>query len=648
MLEPEGRQLLLDCLRPPAGYELDRAVGTTYSLDLMSLLAAPLGFALFDREATDGRLVADPIALVEAVRRLADRIDVFCQAGQIAIPHQHRAILAYIEASVHQATPPNPDAIFHPKVWVVRYRQMSNALAAGPPGSGSRPDHAYRLLCLSRNLTFDRSWDTVLVLDGEVREDGSGDARLSEFIGRLPDLTVAGMTGQRAEAVRELARELRAVVFTPPDGFERVAFWPMGLEPEAWPFEGRIDRMLVVSPFLTAGCLARLGQRRGGNLVVSRSEALDGVGSRAITQFAETFVLSPVAAGEAGNEPEASQESLASDVSADEAVAEQAGVELRGLHAKLYVADSPWRARVWTGSANATDAAFGGNVEFLVELEGPKARFGIDALIGDRRDGVGLRKLLEPYRPANEEPSEMSDAEQLERRLDRLRRMVARRPFVARVEPGRDATFGLRVEVTPPVSAERDWWPKLLGQATVRMRPLTFGDAFLRPPSVVGMAVTADFGAVSFEGLTSFVVVEIEETDAEAKATIAFVVNAQLVGAPEDRRERTLVTLLRNRGELVRFLLLLLGQVGVEDLAKAVDVSTGEPVPQGGSWPFAQTGALLETMVRALGAEPVRLDEVHRLIVELESTEAGRRLLPPGWRSVWEPIWRARLALEKP
>jgi len=142
--------------------------------------------------------------------------------------------------------------------------------------------------------------------------------------------------------------------------------------------------------------------------------------------------------------------------------------------------------------------------------------------------------------------------------------------------------------------------------------------------------------------------VEIEETDAEAEATIAFVVNAQLVGAPEDRRERTLVTLLRNRGELVRFLLLLLGQVGVEDLAKAVDVSTGEPVPQGGSWPFAQTGALLETMVRALGAEPVRLDEVHRLIVELESTEAGRRLLPPGWRSVWEPIWRARLVLEKP
>ncbi len=91
MLEAEDRQLLLDALRPPAGYALDRAVGTTYSLDLMSLLVAPLAFALFDREASDGRLVADPIALLEAVRRNADRIDIFCQAGQIAVPREHRS-----------------------------------------------------------------------------------------------------------------------------------------------------------------------------------------------------------------------------------------------------------------------------------------------------------------------------------------------------------------------------------------------------------------------------------------------------------------------------------------------------------------------------------------------------------------------------
>src|SRR5687767_6042393 len=95
MLEPASRLLLLDALRPPSGYRLDHAVGTTFSLDLAALLAAPVGFALLDREADDGRPVTDPVALLEAVRRNADRIDIFCQAGQIALPPEYRPIISY-------------------------------------------------------------------------------------------------------------------------------------------------------------------------------------------------------------------------------------------------------------------------------------------------------------------------------------------------------------------------------------------------------------------------------------------------------------------------------------------------------------------------------------------------------------------------
>lgn len=48
MLEPDTRELLLDALRPPDDCELVHAVGTTYSLDLQTLLFAPLAFAMFD------------------------------------------------------------------------------------------------------------------------------------------------------------------------------------------------------------------------------------------------------------------------------------------------------------------------------------------------------------------------------------------------------------------------------------------------------------------------------------------------------------------------------------------------------------------------------------------------------------------------
>jgi hypothetical protein len=74
MLEPEDRRLLLESLRPPEGYVLDHAVGTTFSLDLLALLTAPLAFTFFDWEGREGENCADPLALLESVRRHANRI----------------------------------------------------------------------------------------------------------------------------------------------------------------------------------------------------------------------------------------------------------------------------------------------------------------------------------------------------------------------------------------------------------------------------------------------------------------------------------------------------------------------------------------------------------------------------------------------
>ena len=96
MLEPESRLLLLDALRPPSGYAFDRAVGTTFTLDLVALLITPVAFALFDVESEEGRIAANPVAVLESVRRFADRITVFTQAGQIKVPAAFRAAYAYL------------------------------------------------------------------------------------------------------------------------------------------------------------------------------------------------------------------------------------------------------------------------------------------------------------------------------------------------------------------------------------------------------------------------------------------------------------------------------------------------------------------------------------------------------------------------
>src|SRR3954468_22369810 len=117
MVEPQSRTLLLDCLKPPPEYRLDFAVGTTFTLDLVAMLVAPLAFALLDRSGRDGKLIADPLALLEALRRNADRFAVFCQAGRICVPTPDRLLLSYLEPNVVEVKAPY-EGVFHPKVWV--------------------------------------------------------------------------------------------------------------------------------------------------------------------------------------------------------------------------------------------------------------------------------------------------------------------------------------------------------------------------------------------------------------------------------------------------------------------------------------------------------------------------------------------------
>jgi hypothetical protein len=120
MLEPDDRHLLVDALRPPQGSSLDLAVATTFTLDLDALLVAPLAFALYDW-ATDPEGRPDPLALLEALRRHADRLTVFCQAGEIGFRNDYRPLLVLVEDSVVPVAAPNPGGIFHPKLWVLRF-----------------------------------------------------------------------------------------------------------------------------------------------------------------------------------------------------------------------------------------------------------------------------------------------------------------------------------------------------------------------------------------------------------------------------------------------------------------------------------------------------------------------------------------------
>jgi hypothetical protein len=113
MLEPETRHLLTDALRPPDGFGVDIAVATTYTLDLTSLLLAPMSMAAYDQDSSNGFEDVNALALLEAIRRYAEKTTVFCQAGGIHVPGSYPKLGAFAEGCIVEVKPPT--ACFTPR-----------------------------------------------------------------------------------------------------------------------------------------------------------------------------------------------------------------------------------------------------------------------------------------------------------------------------------------------------------------------------------------------------------------------------------------------------------------------------------------------------------------------------------------------------
>lgn len=603
MLATNERTLLLESLRPPEGYDLDFAITTTFTLDLVSLLTAPIGFTYFELEGDPDvdKSALDPLVLLQTVRRYSGRITVFCQSGHIKVPKIQQPLFASLEKTVIPVNASHSGGIFHPKVWILRF------IADEEPVR-------YRVITQSRNLTFDKCWDTSVVLDGTLtdRQVGYGPNRpLSDFVAALPGLAPDGVSSEINANIEVATRELRKVLFDLPTPFEDYSFHPFGIENYSGSVRKGKGKALIISPFLTAGIVDELSQLGSHTTLVSRLDQLEAIAAEDLQYFDEIFTVDPAL--------EAVSDLGASDFPT---------APSSGLHAKVYVTEEGGLARVWTGSANCTDAAFNRNVEFMVSLIGPKNQCGVKSVLGEDADQGAFRKLLLPYAP-RAEPVVCDEVEEnLEKLLDEARGEIASATWTAAVSQQQDS-FAMGLSSTTTETAitgvSCKVWPITL--TDVAARDLTFG-------------ATVAFGPLTFEALTPFFAFELEATLGGKSQAIRFVVRTTLVGAPEDRDERLLNYYLRDPEQVLRFLLLLLTPNNPDSFAMAD--AAAETL--GSRWAQGAAGgdSLLEAMLRAVCSNSTALDSVASTIDELRRTPEGTSLLPRGFDDVWAAIWAAR------
>jgi hypothetical protein len=303
-----------------------------------------------------------------------------------------------------------------------------------------------------------------------------------------------------------------------------------------------------------------------------------------------------------------------------------------GLHAKLYIGERGWNASVFTGSANATTAAFAGNVEFMIELIGKKSRVGIEAFLEKSQGSLSFADLLQPYIPSADAAPPDPLQKELEDRVEKVRRLLAGLQISARVAqlPEQDR-FSITLETQTPTEP-------LPAGVRVHCWPITLRE-FDAIEFFLDSAVVAKFSPLSFVALTSFFAFQVVAEEGARQACARFVLNLPLVGAPSDRRERILRTLLSNREQVLRFLMFLLSEFGAQGNPDLADGFLGEKQSFRPGW---QGFALFESLLRALDRNPEKLDQVARLVEDLRGTGGTESLLPDGFDEVWQPIWAAR------
>lgn len=601
-LTPETRVLLTDALRPPAGYRVEVAVGTTYSLNLTALLLAPLSFALFDQGNADEIGAVDPIRLLEAVRRYADRTTVFCQAGGIHVPSNYRSILTFVEDSVLEVMPFHEGAIFHPKVWAIRFIDQG----------GNR---IHRVIVLSRNMTLDRSWDTALVLDEEG--DGAIDAApAADFVRHLPALALRPLSAGRAAEIEELASSLSVVRLAAPSPFTSGGLLPIGMtDDRVWPFPAQGKRLLAISPFLTKPAISATSKIATDRTLISRAESLELVGSKLLEGWSVN-VLQRLAEVDPGDDLD--------DVSAPTPNGFLESNE--GLHAKTFVIDvAGGQSTTVTGSANLTSATWGTNVEFDAVLTGPTSACGVEAVLHGSPEAPGLSRILEEYSVTDEDGA-TDAAIETSHALERFHQQLAANGPKLHITSAADdrvtATLTLTIPSDPP-GVTKVWLASLPG--AVHSQPL-------------GQMLAWTIAPVN---ITPFIAVETTDGTGAAKVTRRCVLKASLSGAIDGRRQDAVFSILRSKEDVLRYLVFLLGDPSYDALfAQLAGIGSERFAGSDRPGPTSADVALFEPLVRATGRDEDALARVASLVEDLRELPNGHELVPDGFDELWDVVWQ--------
>lgn len=362
-----NRNSVIDMFRPPAGYRLVQAVGTSYSVDFVALTAVMLAFA--DAEGDEENNFSIPQQLF-AFTRLSERLKLFVNRGNILLSgvRESSRICAIYDSLFEEVSLPNGS--FHPKLWFLSYKPKQT-----PENAGAEPIH--RLIVGSRNLTLTNSWELAAKLEGQltpVKRKASMGGVLANYLKSIQQFTKC-----QSKVLDSAIAQLPSIEFALPDGMtdcELAVQWPgESVLESSLPSSG--NEAIIVSPFLGKTLVDRVCKCFDKvTLVSSRREIELNLDEKIVNGLQPNLFY------------------VNDDASAEVAT------RLK-LHAKLYFFETQSDQRMLLGSANASRSAWqGSNSEAMLSfpIGIKKSRF-FEDFVFDPKRGSGLHPWIERYEP---------------------------------------------------------------------------------------------------------------------------------------------------------------------------------------------------------------------------------------------------------
>lgn len=512
----------------PEGYSLDFALGTTYSLDLETLAAVCFAFGV-DSEFSES-MMNNPVILLNAFQKVSDKILIFNEPGQIHLPNKITQLDFLLEKMVvpvllEKDKTQNRYPAFHPKVWVLRYVNIDG-------------EYLYRLLVLSRNLTFDRSWDFCFSIDGIIDEDNesNGDT-VSDFLDFLLQHIPDTLTNseEKKHILNELSNEVRQVFFdTDHKDFSNFVFMPLGIGDKTYPVNDErllnryknFDELVVVSPFISNEIMEIFNQQgrnseKHKRTLFTRDFSLKKIGNKNLGNLDVYTVKDTIYEGE----------EIISEDSENDSVKQN-----QDIHAKLYQLDYKKEHYFYFGSANATYNGFNKNVEVLCRLDSDGytcSKFKRD-LIGDKNN-TAFQKVDISSLEMESEDSTKAISDRLEQGIKEICHMKAL-GSVSVIEEGK---YNLSLSIDIPAGFDTTCFE--LGLFNSQKR--------------IALAAKTDFADLDLMELSEFYVIYAKAKDENGdEVSVERIIKIPTSPIPEEREKNVVKSIINSKDSFFEYI----------------------------------------------------------------------------------------------